>query len=100
MEEKLAISLNNNVKFWSQLLTFIYILIGLLCIGYGLYIVFLPWGNSNRDAYEATGICMTLFGSCLCCVSYLGHLSTIYQTRKYGTGKHCNYLIYLYIYLG
>ena len=81
MEEKLAISLNNNVKFWSQLLTFIYILIGLLCIGYGLYIVFLPWGN---------GICMTLFGSCLCCVSYLGHLSTIYQTRKYGTGKLCN----------
>jgi hypothetical protein len=75
---------NNTVSFFSQLISLLYILIGLLCIGYGLYVVFLPWGGVDREFYLALGICITLFGSSLVCISAFGLDAAKHQIKRFG----------------
>lgn len=73
---------NDYVKFAAKVLIFINILVGLLFVGYGLYVVFLPWGDA--ESYQALGICLTLFGLAFTCGSIFGYLSVDYQLKRFG----------------
>jgi hypothetical protein len=75
---------NNTVSFFAQLISLLYILIGLLCVGYGLYVVFLPWGSVDREFYLALGIVITLFGSTLVCISAFGLIAVKHQIKRFG----------------
>lgn len=73
---------NEYVKFFTLILIFINVLVGLLFVGWGLYVVFLPWGDTG--SYQAIGICLTLFGSAFTAGSMFGYLSVQYQLKRFG----------------
>ncbi len=73
---------NDYVKLAAKVFIFINILVGLLFVGYGLYVVFLPWGDA--ESYQALGICLTLFGLAFTCGSIFGYLSVDYQLKRFG----------------
>jgi len=70
-----------------MMLASLYVLIGLAFVGYGLYVVFLPWGDANRESYLAMGVCLTLFGSCLTCISWFGYIAAEYQLKNIGSNN-------------
>jgi hypothetical protein len=78
------VSLNGPVKCCAELLAVLNVFIGLAVMGYGLYVVFLPWGGVDRGTYIAVGVTLTLFGSALVAVSLFGYVAAVHQLTRYG----------------
>lgn len=75
---------NDWVKLCSQCLISLHVLTGLLFVGYGLYVVLRPWGNAEKDVYQAIGACLVLFGTCLTTVSVFGFEAIGAQVKRFG----------------
>ena len=80
---------NEYVKIVARILIFLFILVGLAFVGYGLYIVFLPWGGAERAFYEACGICLVLFGSGFATISIFGFMAVDNQIMSFGKYQYC-----------
>jgi hypothetical protein len=79
-------NLNSSAKAVTYFLLYVFGVVGLGLIAFGLYIIFVPWNSQQINFYEACGICLVLFGFCFTLITTFGYLGVANQIKRLGGG--------------